>query len=159
MASVSSEEEGSDDRCGSYSPSADVSGSETSSECSGRRRYGAASASFSAAGASSSFSSSPLPPSNGVIFWDGKLEKRDELSGPNFLFYEILFLKNLVFLDVLKILPFSLILHFGGSCASDKLNCLVYFFLVSCYIGKRFTLALSFFIWKFDFQNIYRSAL
>ncbi|KAJ3690824.1 hypothetical protein LUZ61_019988 [Rhynchospora tenuis] len=80
MASVSSEEEGSDERCGSYSPSADVSGSETSSECSGRRRYGAASATFSAAGASSSFASSPLPPTNGVIFWDGKLEKRDDLS-------------------------------------------------------------------------------
>ncbi|XP_072976520.1 rop guanine nucleotide exchange factor 1 [Typha angustifolia] len=95
MGSVSSED-ASDDRCGSYSPSADVSESETSSECSARR-YGGGAAGGSAAGASSSFASSPLTvkprpvaaeagkrgilPGDGVVFWKGKLEKREtELS-------------------------------------------------------------------------------
>ncbi|KAJ3692838.1 hypothetical protein LUZ60_011933 [Juncus effusus] len=78
MGSVSSEDEGSDERCGSYSPSADVSGSDSSSEFSARRRYGAVSA---AGGASSSFASSPLPPCNEVLFWSGKMEKKvQELS-------------------------------------------------------------------------------
>ncbi|XP_073103185.1 rop guanine nucleotide exchange factor 1 [Elaeis guineensis] len=100
MGSVSSE--ASDERCGSYSPSADVSESESSSDFSGRRYRGgggAGGASSSAAGASSSFASSPLAaapagekpraataaavaaralmPGGDVVFWDAKLEKRE----------------------------------------------------------------------------------
>ncbi|XP_010941381.1 rop guanine nucleotide exchange factor 1 isoform X1 [Elaeis guineensis] len=90
MGSVSSEG-ASDDRCGSYSPSADVSESESSSDFSGRRYGvggGAGGASSSAAGASCSFASSPLAaaaaeaarallPGGDVVFWDAKLEKRE----------------------------------------------------------------------------------
>ncbi|KAL0920762.1 hypothetical protein M5K25_009927 [Dendrobium thyrsiflorum] len=89
MGSNSSEEvsdQQSEERCGSYSPSADVSESESSSGFSGRR--------FTA-GASSSFASSPLAlgksclaaadaarallpmPEADVMFWEGKLEKRE----------------------------------------------------------------------------------
>ncbi|KAG1361028.1 Rop guanine nucleotide exchange factor 1 [Cocos nucifera] len=90
MGSVSSE--ASEERCGSYSPSADVSESESSSDFSGRRYRGgggAGGASSSAAGASSSFASSPLAataaavaaralmPGGDVVFWDAKLEKRE----------------------------------------------------------------------------------
>nr|CAD1821294.1 unnamed protein product [Ananas comosus var. bracteatus] len=82
------EEEEVSDRCGSYSPSADVSESETSSECSAARRY-------AAAGASSSFASSPLAATSsrrqrrwwgarrrrraaGCGVLGGKLEKREK---------------------------------------------------------------------------------
>lgn len=89
MGSISSEEisdQQSEDRCGSYSPSADVSESESSSGFSGRR--------FTT-GASSSLASSPLAlvksgraaveptrsllpmPEADAVFWDGKLEKQD----------------------------------------------------------------------------------
>ncbi|PKA46147.1 Rop guanine nucleotide exchange factor 1 [Apostasia shenzhenica] len=89
MGSVSEEaasDQQSEERCGSYSPSADVSESESSSGFSGRRY---------AAGASSSFASSPLAagksglaandgtrallpvPAADVVFWEGKLEKRE----------------------------------------------------------------------------------
>ncbi|XP_020597328.1 rop guanine nucleotide exchange factor 1-like, partial [Phalaenopsis equestris] len=89
MGSISSEEvsdQQSEERCGSYSPSADVSESESSSGFSGRR--------FTA-GASSSFASSPLVigksglaaadagrallpmPEADAMFWEGKLEKRE----------------------------------------------------------------------------------
>lgn len=93
MGSISSEEisdQQSDDRCGSYSPSADVSESESSGGFSCRR--------FTA-GASSSLASSPLAlgksgldaadaarallpmPEADAMFWDGKLQKPDvELS-------------------------------------------------------------------------------
>lgn len=90
-----SSEGASDDRCGSYSPSADVSESESSSDFSGRRYGGggAGGASSSAAGASCSFASSPLAaaaaeaarallPGGDVVFWDAKLEKREtDFSG------------------------------------------------------------------------------
>lgn len=104
MGSVSSE--ASDERCGSYSPSADVSESESSSDFSGRRYGGgggAGGASSSAAGASSSVASSPLAaagvgekpraataavaaralmPGGDVVFWDAKIEKREtDFSG------------------------------------------------------------------------------
>lgn len=67
------------ERCESYSPSADVSESESS----GRVGRAAAAA---AAGASSSFSSSPplvpdraalLPGVPHLVFWESKLEKRE----------------------------------------------------------------------------------
>lgn len=103
MGSISEEEvsdQQSEERCGSYSPSADVSESESSSGFSGRR--------FTA-GASSSFASSPLVvgksglaaadaarallpmPEADAMFWEGKLEKREvDLSGSySFLWLQI----------------------------------------------------------------------
>ncbi|CAL9177810.1 unnamed protein product [Musa hybrid cultivar] len=74
MGSLSFEEEYASDQPsdsrggGSYSPSADVSGSDSSSEISGRG-FPAASASASSAGAS-------LLPAGDVLFWEAKLEKR-----------------------------------------------------------------------------------
>ncbi|WOK94656.1 hypothetical protein Cni_G03361 [Canna indica] len=72
------------ERCGSYSPSADVSESESSSCISGRGGPAAAPSAF-AAGASSSFASSPLAPARAamlpggphLVFWEPKLEKKD----------------------------------------------------------------------------------
>lgn len=65
MASVSEDEAGSERCCGSYSPSADVSGSETSSDCSAAnaRRFPFSSSSASRGLASSSSSQLPTPSS------------------------------------------------------------------------------------------------
>ncbi|XP_042449541.1 rop guanine nucleotide exchange factor 1-like [Zingiber officinale] len=61
------------DQCGTYSPSADVSESDSSSCC-----LPSVSSTAVAAGASSSFTSSPLAPPlpPHFLFWDPKLEKR-----------------------------------------------------------------------------------
>lgn len=67
------------DRCGSYSPSADVSESESSGDLSDR-------APLAAAAASAPFASSPLaallPADPHLVLWEPKLEKRDtDFSG------------------------------------------------------------------------------
>ncbi|THU54073.1 hypothetical protein C4D60_Mb10t21180 [Musa balbisiana] len=74
MGSLSFEEEYASDQPsdgrggGSYSPSADVSGSDSSSEISGRG--------FPAAPASASSAGMSLLPAGDVLFWEAKLEKR-----------------------------------------------------------------------------------
>ncbi|XP_047048353.1 rop guanine nucleotide exchange factor 1-like isoform X1 [Lolium rigidum] len=75
MASVSEDEAGSERCCGSYSPSADVSGSETSSDCSAAnaRRFPFSSSSASASRGLASSSSSQLPtPSSAAAFFLSK---------------------------------------------------------------------------------------
>lgn len=80
MGSLSFEEEYASDQPsdgrggGSYSPSADVSGSDSSSEISGRG--------FPAAPASASSAGMSLLPAGDVLFWEAKLEKRaTDVSG------------------------------------------------------------------------------
>ncbi|KAM0851635.1 hypothetical protein ACQ4PT_052320 [Festuca glaucescens] len=70
MASVSEDEAGSERCCGSYSPSADVSGSETSSDCSApnARRFPFSSSSASRGLASSSSSQLPTPSSAAAFY-------------------------------------------------------------------------------------------
>ncbi|XP_051189378.1 rop guanine nucleotide exchange factor 1 [Lolium perenne] len=76
MASVSEDEAGSERCCGSYSPSADVSGSETSSDCSAanarRFPFSSSSASASRGLASSSSSHLPTPSSAAAAFFLSK---------------------------------------------------------------------------------------
>ncbi|KAJ6802238.1 rop guanine nucleotide exchange factor 1 [Iris pallida] len=74
MSEEENSEEEQSERCGSYSVSADVSGSETSPDFSGRSRFAAAAAS---AVASTSTSTSSPPFKSATVFWDGKLQKRD----------------------------------------------------------------------------------
>ncbi|KAE8771684.1 rop guanine nucleotide exchange factor 1 [Hordeum vulgare] len=74
MASASEDEAGSERCCGSYSPSADVSGSETSSDCSAptattrRFPFSSSSASASASRGLASSSSSQLPTPSAAFF-------------------------------------------------------------------------------------------
>jgi hypothetical protein len=72
MASVSEDEAGSERCCGSYSPSADVSGSETSSDCSAptttTRRFPFSSSSAYRGLASSSSSQLPTPSSAAAFY-------------------------------------------------------------------------------------------
>lgn len=69
MASASEDEAGSERCCGSYSPSADVSGSETSSDCSApTRRFPFSSSSASASRGLASSSSSQLPTPSAAFY-------------------------------------------------------------------------------------------
>lgn len=92
------------ERCGSYSPSADVSESETASEFSvrlfaGRRRGEAcggastsmASSPMNVAGASAAVAAAMMADAD-VGFWDGKMEKREtDFNGLSFYLYILLF--------------------------------------------------------------------
>lgn len=88
------------DRCGSYSPSADVSESETSSEFS-VRRFSGGRRGGGGGGASSSMASSPMKTARAamammadadVLFWEGKIEKRETEFNGLFFFYSFTFL-------------------------------------------------------------------
>ena len=83
MASVSEDEAGSERCCGSYSPSADVSGSETSSDCSApnTRRFPFSSSSASRGLASSSSSQLPTPSSSSAAAAFYLSKPASDLSG------------------------------------------------------------------------------